>query len=404
MKQHAIILSMRIKELPSYARHTFHYDLRSGMLVGVFGGFLIPFIAIVGRKIGATDFQIALLAAAPYLANAFALLWTEDIFGKGRVWYVVWPSVAGRALLLGMFYITSPGWYTALIFIYMVITAVPFPSYASIMKTNYPDECRGRLMSYVRVGIAVFWIASSAVAGWVLEKGTANYRYIFPLAAIFGVFSALQFSSIKVRGEKRRKEPFNIAARIAGPFKDRAFIRFLLAYSLFEAGLLLSLPVYPLVLVDEVKISNLATGIYGAVFSGMWLAGFFFWGNIIDRKPIRLTLAAIFGTFCLVPLIYISSRDLFVLGIAQGVSGFMTAAIELAGYIVITKISTPEDVPRYMAANIALGGLRGAVAPFIGTGLYAFAGATPVFSLSLLLGLSSVFLTWNLLKNLSFSS
>ncbi|MBI5492568.1 MAG: MFS transporter [Deltaproteobacteria bacterium] len=395
---------MRIKELPLRARHTFHYDLRSGALIGLFGGLLIPFIAIIGRKIGASDLQIALLAAAPYLANAFSLLWTEDVFGKGRVWYVVWPCVAGRALLLGMFFVTSPGWYTAIIFAYMIITAIPFPSYASIMKTNYPDECRGRLMSYVRVGIALFWIGSSAFAGWVLEKGTSNYRYIFPLAAVFGVLSALQFGSIRVRGEKRRREPFNIAARIASPFKDRAFIRFLLAYSLFETGLLLSLPVYPLVLVDEVHISNLATGIYGAVFSGMWLVGFFLWGNIIDKKPIGLTLAGIFATFCLVPLVYLSSRDILVLGAAQGVAGFMTAAVELAGYIVITKIATPEEVPRYMAANIALGGVRGAIAPFIGTGLYAASGAAPVFLLSILLGLSAFFFAMRSLKGLSFGA
>ena len=74
-----------LKKLPLFVRHTFYYDLKAAILFGIFGGALLPFIAIVGRKIGATEFQIALLMAAPYIANTFALLWTEDVFGTGRV-------------------------------------------------------------------------------------------------------------------------------------------------------------------------------------------------------------------------------------------------------------------------------------------------------------------------------
>ena len=194
-----------LKSLPLSVRHTFHYDLKAAMLFGVFGGAFLPFIAIVGRKIGATEFQIALLMAAPYIANTFALLWTEDIFGKGRVWYVVWPNVAGRAVLFAIFFVTDPFDYTLIIFVYMLITAIPFPSYASVMKTNYPDKDRGRLMSYIRIGTACFWIVSSTVTGWILEKGTEGYRYIFPAAALFGILSALVFGNIKVRRSEERR-------------------------------------------------------------------------------------------------------------------------------------------------------------------------------------------------------
>ncbi|MBI5642169.1 MAG: MFS transporter [Deltaproteobacteria bacterium] len=389
---------MRIKELPLHVRHTFYYDVRSGLLIGLFGGFLFPFIPIVGRKIGATDMQVALLAAAPYLANAFALLWTEDVFGKGRVWYVVWPSVAGRLLLLGMFYVTAPAWYTLLILVYMIVTAIPFPSYASIMKTNYPDALRGRLMSYVRVGIAITWIAASALGGWILEKDTFNFRLIFPLAALFGVLSALQFRFIKIRKEKKERENFAGIKRLASPFKDNSFGRYLVAYTLFEFALLLALPVYPLVLVDEVRISNLATGVYGSIYSSMWLAGFFFWGRFLDKFSVKRSLVAIFAVASAIPLLYLLTRDVYFLGIAQGLSGFIFAATELANYVVITRLASPGDVPRYMAANIALGGLRGATAPFLGTGLLALAGPDVVFSLSLFLCLGAFALAWGTVK------
>ncbi|MBI4948820.1 MAG: MFS transporter [Deltaproteobacteria bacterium] len=368
--------------MPAHVRHTFYYDLRSGLLIGVFGGLLMPFIPIIGRKIGASDFQVALLAASPYIANTFTLLWTEDVFGRGRVWYVVWPGVLGRLILLGMFYVTAPLWYTVVIFAYMIVTAIPFPSYASIMKTNYPDEHRGKLMAYVRVGIAVSWVAASALAGWVLEKDTYNFRYIFPVAAVFGALSALQFRSIRVRREKREREPFAGPGHLLRPLKDGAFLRFVTVYSLFEFGLLMALPVFPLVLVDEVGISNLATGVYGSVFSSMWLLGFFFWGRQLDAHRVKRVLVLIFAIASATPLLYLFTRDVYALGVAQATAGFTFAALELTNYVVITRIASEGEVARYTAANIAIGGIRGATAPFLGTALFAVAGGGAVFGVS----------------------
>lgn len=385
---------MRFRDLPLYARHTYYYDIRSAALAGIFGGMLLPFVSVVGRKIGATHLQIALLAAAPYLANAFTLLWTEDLFGKGRVWYVVWPCVLGRGLLVAMFWVYSPAWYTAVIFLYMFITAVPYPSYAYIMKTNYPEALRGALMSRVRVMTALLWILSSALAGYLLQRGTGNYRLIFPAAAVFGVLAALRFRRVKVRREERRRGSLRGMASFRVPFADPVFLKFLAAYTVFESGMLLALPVFPLVLVDESHISNFATGIYGSVFSGMWLAGFFFWGRFMDRLTVRRTLALIFSTASVVPLLYLLTRDILILGVAQGAAGFVFAAVELANYIVVIRMAEPKEVPHYMAASIALGGVRGAVAPFIGTALYAGYGAGAAFSVSFFLMLLSVLLAF----------
>jgi len=368
------------------------------MLFGLFGGLIFPFMAIVGRKIGATNFQIAMIVSATYISNAFALLWTEDVLGAGRVWYVVWPNAVGRALLILMFFVISPMWYAILIFTYMIITAPAFPSYASIMKTNYPDNVRARLMSYVRASTAFFWIIASAAAGWYLERDTYNYRYLFPFAAVLGFLSALQFRHIKVRREKKARESIVGFAELSQPLRDPAFIRFLLAFSVFEFGLFLANPVYPLVLVDEAHISNFATGIYGAVFSSLWLLGFFFWGHFMDRYSIKSSVLLVFFIGCLIPLIYLLTRSIYILSIAQGAAGFLYAGIELVSYIVITRMTKPKDVPRYMAAHVALEGVRGAIAPFLGTRLYTIFGADMVFAAALVLGTMGIFFAWKLIK------
>lgn len=361
------------------------------MFFGVFGGAFLPFIAIVGRKIGATEFQIALLMAAPYIANTFALLWTEDILGRGRIWYVVWPNAIGRAALIAMFFVTTPFAYTLIIFIYMLITAIPFPSYASVMKTNYPDKDRGRLMSYIRIGTACFWIAASTIAGWILEKGTENYHYLFPAAALFGILSALEFRNIRVRREDKGREGFAAFSHITAPFKNKPFIQFLTAYSVFEFGLLLALPLFPLVQVDKAHIPNLVAGVFGTVFSGMWLAGFFFWGRFIDKHPLSSLLALLFLCASGLPLIYLLTYNLWFLGIAQGLAGFVFAAIELVGYVVITRMASPKETPRYMAVHTVLGGVRGATAPFLGPVIMNKFGAGAAFAVSIAFMISALF-------------
>ena len=379
-----------LKSLPLSVRHTFHYDLKAAMLFGVFGGAFLPFIAIVGRKIGATEFQIALLMAAPYIANTFALLWTEDVFGKGRVWYVVWPNVIGRAVLIAMLFVSSPFVYTLIIFVYMIITAIPFPSYASVMKTNYPDKDRGRLMSYIRIGTACLWIISSAITGWILEKGTESYRYIFPVAALFGMLSALVFGNIKVRREEKKRDAFAAFSHITAPLKNRRFSTFLLAYSIFEFGLLLSLPLFPLVQVDRAHIPNIVAGIFGIVFAVAWLAGFFFWGRFIDKHPLRSLLKLLFLVSSALPLVYLFTHNLWFLGAAQGVAGFIFAALELIGYVVITRMAAPKETPRYMAVHTVLGGIRGATAPFLGPLIMGKFGTEAAFGVVIIFMISAL--------------
>ena len=380
-----------LKKLPIFVRHTFYYDMKAAILFGIFGGALLPFIAIVGRKIGATEFQISLLMAAPYIANTFALLWTEDVFGRGRVWYVVWPNVIGRAVLISMFFVTNAFNYTMIIFVYMIITAIPFPSYASVMKTNYPDRERGRLMSYIRIGTACFWILSSTVAGWILEGSTENYHYIFPVAALFGVLSALEFGNIKIRREVKQRENFAAFSHITAPFQNKPFRTFLLIYSVFEFGLLLVLPLFPLIQVDKAHIPNFVAGIFGTIFSGTWLAGFFFWGRFVDKHPLKSLLALLFFVASGLPFIYIFTYNLWFLSVAQGVAGFVFAAIELIGYVVITRMASQKETPRYMAVHTVLGGIRGATAPFLGPVIMNSFGADIAFGVSAALMISAFF-------------
>ncbi len=379
-----------INKIPFRARPTFFYDFKSALLFGTFGGLFIPFISIMGRKIGGTPFQIALLTAAPFIANLFSIFWAEDILGKGRVWYVVWMSAFGRACLLFMPFATTPPVYVLLIVLYFIVTAFALPAYASIMKTNYPTEYRGRLMGYVRVGSASAWIIASWIGGRVLEQASTNYRYLFPVAAIFGILSALEFGRIRVPLEKREMNNGIEWGELKKTLSNKEFLRFIIAFSAFEFGYLLSSPLFPLVLVDYSHISNQAAGIFGALFSGFYLLGFFYWGHFLDRHPKGLALSLTLLFTSAIPFMYLLSTNLWVLGIAQALTGFVAAAVELVAMIIITNITANHNVSRYMAVHITFSGIRGTIAPFLGTALMGLIGFKGVFGMSVFIILTGL--------------
>ena len=120
------------------------------------------------------------------------------------------------------------------------------------------------------------------------------------------------------------------------------------------------------------------------IYSVMWLAGFFFWGRFIDRHTLSNSLRLFFAITAIIPFIYLTTYNIWFLAIAQAVAGITFAAIELIGYIVITRMSEHKETPRYMAVYVVFGGIRGATAPFLGTMLMKNFSAETAIAVSLM--------------------
>jgi len=70
----------------------------------------------------------------------------------------------------------------------------------------------------------------------------------------------------------------------------------------------------------------------------------------------------------------------------------MSSAIELIGYVVITRMASQKETPRYMALHILLGGIRGAIAPFLGPMIMNGLGPGTAFGISALFMVSALIL------------
>ncbi len=153
-----------------------------------------------------------------------------------------------------------------------------------------------------------------------------------------------------------------------------------------------------MILVDKVHISNATVGVFGALYSAMWLLVIFFWGRDSDKHTLSRSLRFFFAITAGIPFIYLLTYNIWFLALAQAIAGITFAAIELIGYVVITRMSHHNETPRYMAVYVVFGGVRGITAPFLGPIIMNNFGVETAHAVSLLLIISAFFIA-NILKD-----
>jgi hypothetical protein len=115
--------------------------------------------------------------------------------GKTKMPFVYWTWLVARGLFLLAPFIHTPALFVLLVCAAPIIFSVSNPAYAAIMKEIYPDALRGRLMSFVRIGVYFSMLGSSLIMGRLLDHGLA-WQTAFFIGGVFGALSAVAFRRI----------------------------------------------------------------------------------------------------------------------------------------------------------------------------------------------------------------
>lgn len=383
------------RRIPGLLRGSYHYDSISAFFFGIFNGLVLIFLPIVARRMGASTTQIALLTSGPFIGFLFTLFWAHLSEDKKKMPYVIWPGILSRSLFLLTLFVVRPLGLVAIALLFHLIAPIMDPAYASIMKEIYPDKHRGKVMGYVRVEMALATIGAAYAGGHLLQ--IIGYRYLFPIGAIFGILASLSFRRIGLVENSHPKQTikkFSLIEMVRILNEDRAFRSFSGIFFLFGFGNLLAMPLYPLFLVDRLDIPNSVVGELGALFSLLWMASYFYWGEYIDRRGPLLALDILFLLVAFVPLLYFFARNIWLVVVATAFSGIASGGLDLSWFNSILRFTGSRNglVPKYVAIQTTLIGLRGVIAPFLGVGLMHLLGMKTVFMFSFALILTSFFL------------
>jgi len=358
------------RRVPIIIRTAYQYDSAGAVLFGVFFGFCTSFFIVIARKIGCSQGQISLLISAPFIGATFTSLWARHSVRFHKMHFLVLTKIFARGAIAFMIFAKTRELYIALVVIYWFFEMAAAPAYGDIMRDAYPDEERGRAMALVRAEMATAAIIATYIGGWLLDKKGLSYRELFFIGSLFGLASLCVFRKIPIKNARayyNGETTISFARFREIMFSDRAFRNYILFIMIFGFGNLMAQPVYPIIIVDHLKLSMEQVGRINAIFSFCWMLSFFWWASFLKKKEPLHGLEVAIIVLAFVPLAYAVAGDVKPIMLSAVCSGVAVAGLDLCRLAYITKCAPSGKVQSYVAIDTTLMGLRGLVAPFLGS-------------------------------------
>lgn len=354
--------------LPDTVRRNMYLELWVSLAYGAFFAASISFIPVVLRRLGASPDMLAIYTSQQFLGSALASLSIVVMRRRRTMNVVVICWLLARAVLLMWAFVTQTTWMLVLSAIFWLLEAFPSPGYTRILMKIYPPKSRGKIMGLVRLGRVSAILLVTPVAGWALD--TWGYQLLFPVAGVLGILSALLFGRLKVdEGHLPARQTRALRELIDIPKSDPRFARFLLSFSVYGAGTLLSWTLYPIVQVDRLEMSYSQIGLLGFAQSVFWLLGFIYWGRQVDKRGGLWVLRANTVVNLVMPLTYFLATSPWMLLPAFVAGGIVMAGWDMGAINATIQLADKERVTEYAAVQSTAVGLRGMVVPYVSAGL-----------------------------------
>jgi MFS family permease len=350
-------------------------------MVALTGG---TFLVAMAMQLGATNFQIGLLAALPTLSNIFQLvsIWLVQRYKNRRAICVI-SSLFARFPLLAIGVLpfifsagTSVNALIFLLFFHYFLGSISGASWNSWMKDLVPAERLGNYFSYrTRVSQIVNVVLSilTALATDYVKANYPQYEHIaYPVMFLAGGVTGL----IAVYMMSRTPEPQgymengHVLKMIRKPLKDHNFRKLLLFNSSWAFSLNLATPFLAVYLMKTLNISLsviIALNILSQLSSILFVR---IWGNYSDRFSNKtvIRICAPAYILCIVGWSLVGNHILTVpfLVLIHLITGLTTGGINLAINNIGLKLAPQNESIVYIAARNMVNAFIPALAPVFG--------------------------------------
>jgi len=368
-----------------------HRALRYRGLDGVFtktmdtltGG---PFLAGLALALGASNLQIGLIAAVPFLAK---IAYIPAIFVVEHVGYrkkiCVVSNLLARPLwlliALSAWKLPHPAALVVLIVTLALISLLgTFSNLAwnAWMKDLLPDRVRGRmfskrLMSMGAVGM-VFSLAGALIVDWM---GQSAQEHLAPLAllvaggacaGLLGIFFLNRIPELApLMGEHT-----SLRQALLLPLKDGAFVNLVSFSGSWAFATNLAVPFITVYMLKTLELSFSLVIAFTVASQLANLALLNVWGRLADRfgnKAVLLLCAPVFSLSLL--LWTFTAKDelwltLALIALIHVMNGMATAGIDVANVNLLYQLAPKRHATPYLASASLVNSLAAGVAPIFG--------------------------------------
>lgn len=345
-----------------------------------------PFLAGLALALGASNLQIGLIAAIPFLSKIMFIpsVWVVERFRRRRLICVVCSAI-GRPLLLGAG--LAPFWLApqhALwllmvgLGVYSVWATVSGLAWNAWMRHLLPDRIRGRVFSRRLwtmgvVGMALSLGGALAVDGWT-QMGQPRWA---PLAALFvmgaaaGIVGVFFLNRIPEQPTARAKG-FSLGRALRLPFQDRGFKRLIAFSGAWSFATNLALPFITVYMLSALRLPFLLVMAFTVASQLANLAFLNIWGRVADRygnKAVLYLCTPVFSLSLLLWTFTVAEQQwlsLALIALIHVMNGMATAGIDVANDNLLFQLAPRQMSTPYFASAALVNSMAAGVAPILG--------------------------------------
>lgn len=329
----AILIAIRFLQAPDMIKAILASGVSAGLL-------LVPHMQRIALWSG---LSVSRFCAALMLISSGCLLWASYL---NHIWLL-----AASLFLAQVCFSQLPG--------FMI----------QVYTQNYGAQERGKRLSWNFIISAFIGMVLSYGGGSYLDADSADPGWIFRVMSLVSLGCAVALFLIPSQPIEKGVRTHGLMDSLFILKEDRLFASMLLAWMIMGLGIIMTLPLRIEYLGGSggLDLTNEQIALVTVVvFSIARIISSRLWGGLFDRIRflffrISLNLILIAAT-----LVYFYADGLLGVSLGAALAGVGVGGSKIAWSLWVTKLAPTGMEARYMGAHVALTGLRGALAPFLG--------------------------------------
>ena len=396
---------------PQTAERNIRYNVQHGVASVLPANLAVPFFGILALKMGASNFQIALLSSAPAIMSLLVMIpgaiyvdrfslkkrVTTMFFWANRVFYLLLACVPfftedrrAAALVVAVALMNLPG-------------AIGNVAWQSFISRVIPSSRRAQAFAHRNRWMNVVGTVAVVIAGRALDimRFPLGYQVMFLVAFVAAMVEIRIFQRIEEpeappggnsgaatsagSGTPSRAGPNGLRRRLIDlPGSVRwawrdilshpRFVRFTLAAVVFYFMWQIAWPLFTLYQVKELGANNLWVSLLTLANSSGALFGYGLWAKVADRRGHLGSLCLASTGMFLVPLFYALLHSLVALAILNLAVGVIFSGVILGLFNALLESVPEERTTTYIAYYNTAITLTTVFAPLVGVGLLKLTG------------------------------
>lgn len=400
----------------TYARELVSWAFLPVMLGAIEGGTISVLVkkawtGVEGVDPATLDLAVAFVSAAPNFANLTSFLWARLSQGRDKVAFISAIQVATCACVALVAAMPVNQWGLVGTCLLVLAARTTWTGVitvrAAIWRQNYPKPSRASVAGRMATVQSIMLAAAGWLVGASMDFSPMSFHVVFPVLAAVGLYGNSIFRGVRLRGAGRlaRDEraaggegrlspnPVRSAAVAADALRtnwevlvhDRAYREFMTWMFVLGLGNLMIGAPQAIFLEDRLGASYLegilATTVIPLLVMPVAIP---MWAKLLDRSHIvRFRAYHGWSFVAATGMMWVAAEagQLWLFYVAGAVMGIGFAGGSIAWNLGHQDFAPPERDALYMSVHVTLNGIRGAIAPFVAVGIYAWLairGAEPL--------------------------